>query len=80
MKIQATRKEWVMFVIVLILWLAFLVWLKSWLGLVVVPFIFDAYITKLIPWTWWTPVPSLQGPCDRSLKSEVPCGSCLNWR
>ena len=22
----------------------------------------------------------LQGPCDRSLKSEVPCGSCLNWR
>ena len=20
------------------------------------------------------------GPCDRSLKSEVPCGSCLNWR
>ena len=25
------------------------------------------------------PVPSLQGPCDRSLKSEVPCGSCLNW-
>ena len=21
-----------------------------------------------------------EGPCDRSLKSEVPCGSCLNWR
>ena len=27
-----------------------------------------------------SPVPSLQGACDRSLKSEVPCGSCLNWR
>ena len=27
-----------------------------------------------------SPVPSLQGPCDRTLKSEVPCGSCLNWR
>ena len=27
-----------------------------------------------------SPVPSLQGPCHRSLKSEVPCGSCLNWR
>src|SRR5574337_764842 len=25
-------------------------------------------------------VPRLQGPCDRSLKSEVPCGSCFNWR
>ena len=24
--------------------------------------------------------PPKQGPCDRSLKSEVPCGSCLNWR
>ena len=54
MKIQATRKQWVKFAIVLTLWLAFLVWLKSWLGLVVVPFIFDAYITKFIPWTWWT--------------------------
>ena len=53
MKIQATRKQWVKFAIVLTLWLAFLVWLKSWLGLVVVPFIFDAYITKFIPWTWW---------------------------
>ena len=24
--------------------------------------------------------PVCRGPCDRSLKSEVPCGSCLNWR
>ena len=53
MKIEATRKQWIQFAIVLMLWLAFLVWLKSWLGLVVVPFIFDAYITKIIPWTWW---------------------------
>ena len=51
--IQATRKQWIMFSIVLILWLVFLVWVRSWLGLVVVPFIFDAYITKKIPWTWW---------------------------
>ena len=51
--IKATRAQWIKFVIVLVLWLVFLVWLKSWLGLVVVPFIFDAYITKKIPWTWW---------------------------
>lgn len=31
----------------------FLVWLRSWLGLIVLPFIFDAYITHKIPWTWW---------------------------
>ncbi|WP_455674476.1 signal peptidase I [Phocaeicola sp.] len=51
--IKATRAQWIKFGIVLVLWLAFLIWLKSWLGLVVVPFIFDAYITKKIPWTWW---------------------------
>ena len=48
--IEATKKQWLKFAIALILWLAFLVWLKSWLGLVVVPLIFDAYITKKIPW------------------------------
>ena len=39
--------------IVLLLYFLFLLWVRSWLGLVVVPFIFDAYITKKIPWTWW---------------------------
>ncbi|MBQ8242192.1 MAG: signal peptidase I [Bacteroidaceae bacterium] len=53
MKIQATRKQWIKFIVVLVLYLIFLLWLKSWLGLVVIPFIFDAYITKKIPWTWW---------------------------
>src|SRR5574337_1413587 len=27
-----------------------------------------------------SPVPSLQGPCDRSLKSEVPCGDRKSTR
>ena len=53
MKIQATRKQWIKFIVVLVLYLIFLFWLKSWLGLVVIPFIFDVYITKKIPWTWW---------------------------
>ena len=47
--IQASRKQWLKFGIVLVLYLIFLIWLKSWLGLVVVPFIFDAYISKKIP-------------------------------
>ena len=51
--IRATRTQWIKFADVLALYLIFLVWLRSWLGLVVVPFIFDAYITKKIPWTWW---------------------------
>ena len=68
MKIEATPKQWIKFGIVLTLWLAFLVWLKSWLGLVVVPFIFDAYITKKIPWTWWK---ESKNPSVRSIMSWV---------
>lgn len=51
--IKATRTQWVKLAVVLVLYLLFLVWVRSWLGLVVLPFIFDAYITKKIPWTWW---------------------------
>lgn len=51
--VKATRTQWIKLAVVLGLYLLFLVWLRSGLGLLVVPFIFDAYITKKIPWTWW---------------------------
>ena len=47
------KVQWTKFVIVMILWLLFLYWLESWLGLIVVPFIYDAYISKKINWQWW---------------------------
>ena len=47
------KVQWLKFIIVLALYLLFLYWVKSWLGLIVVPFIFDAYITKKINWQWW---------------------------
>jgi len=47
------RKQWAKFIVVLVLYLLFLVWVKSWLGLIVVPFIYDIYITKKIRWQWW---------------------------
>ena len=50
---QIPRKQWIKFGIVTLLYLLFLIWIRSWLGLVVVPFLFDAYITKLIPWGFW---------------------------
>ena len=46
-------KQWTKFIIVLVLYLLFLYWVKSWWGLLVVPFIFDIYITKKIKWQWW---------------------------
>ena len=47
------KVQWTKFIIVLILYLIFLFWVKSWLGLIVVPFIYDAYISKKINWQWW---------------------------
>ena len=47
------KAQWIKFIIVIVLYLLFLVWLKSWLGLIVVPFIYDAYISKKINWKWW---------------------------
>ena len=47
------KVQWTKFIIVLVLYLLFLLWVKSWWGLIVVPFIYDVYITKKIRWTWW---------------------------
>ncbi len=45
--------RWIKLSIVLLLYLAFLVWVRSWWGLILVPVIYDAYISKIIPWGWW---------------------------
>jgi len=47
------KVQWVKFIVVLVLYLLFLYWVKSWWGLLVVPFIYDVYITKKIRWQWW---------------------------
>ena len=49
----AGRRQWIKMAAVMALYIAFIIWIRSWLGVVVIPFIFDAYITKLVPWTWW---------------------------
>ena len=46
-------KQWGWFIGVLALYLLFIYWLGSWWGLLVVPFIFDNYITHYINWGWW---------------------------
>ena len=40
------KVQWAKFAVVLALYLLFLIWVESWLGLIVVPFIFDVYITR----------------------------------
>lgn len=52
-KKPVTAKQWLKLAIVLVMYLAFLYWVGSWWGLIVVPFIYDVYITKKIRWQWW---------------------------
>lgn len=47
------KLQWTKFIVVTVLYLLFLFWVESWLGLLVVPFIFDIYISKKIKWQWW---------------------------
>ena len=47
------KKQWIKFGLVTLLYLLFLLWVKSWWGLLLLPFIYDAYISKKIPWKWW---------------------------
>ena len=46
------KVQWAKFVCVLVLYLLFLYWVGSWWGLLVIPFIYDVYITKEIKWQW----------------------------
>ena len=65
---KTRRKQWVKFAIVAALYLAFLYWVESWWGLLVLPFIYDIYISKKIKWGWWK---TAKSPAVRSIMSWV---------
>ena len=44
---------WVKFIVCTLLYAAFLYWVESWWGLLVMPFIYDAFISHKIKWGWW---------------------------
>lgn len=50
---EVSRREWCKMSLLMLLYILFLVWVRSWLGVVVIPFIFDLFITKIIKWDWW---------------------------
>ena len=65
---KATKKDWLKAIIAIALFIAFLYWVDAWWGLIVVPFIFDAYVTRFIPWTWWK---DAENPVVRTVMSWV---------
>ncbi len=52
------KPQWGMFVLLTTLFLLFLFWVGSWWGLLLLPFLFDAYITHRINWGWWREAPN----------------------
>ncbi len=52
-KKKVTWADWARAIIYSGLYICFLYWVDAWWGLIVLPFILDAYITRFIPWTWW---------------------------
>ena len=65
---KTTWKDWAKMLVVVALYIWFLAWVDAWWGLIVVPFIFDAYITRRIPWSWWK---ELENPVTRTIMSWV---------
>ena len=52
-EVNISRKELIKLIVILLLYILFLLWVKSWLGIIVIPFIIDCYTTRFIPWNWW---------------------------
>ena len=50
---EVSKKQWIKAGIYLALYILFLIWVKSWLGIIVIPFLIDAMTTRIITWDWW---------------------------
>ena len=65
---KPTWKNWAKGIVACSLLVGFLVWIRSWLGIIALPFVFDAYVTKKIKWDWWK---ELENPISRTIMSWV---------
>ena len=68
-----TRRNWPACIILIALYCAFLYWVGCWWGIIVIPFIYDAYITHKINWGWWR---DLENPVFRGIMSWVDALVC----
>lgn len=65
---KPTIKDWCLGIGLCVLLIVFLVWVRSWIGIIALPFIFDAYVTRKINWGWWK---ELENPVTRTIMSWV---------
>ena len=50
---QKSLKVWVKAVFWCIIYILFVVWVDNYLWIIGLPIVFDVFITKFVPWTWW---------------------------
>ena len=46
-------KQWIKAIIWCLIYILFIIWVGNFWWLLLLPFIFDAFVTSFIPWTWW---------------------------
>lgn len=52
-RFQKPAKQWIKCIFWSLIYILFIAWVGNFWWLLLLPFIFDVYITKFIPWTWW---------------------------
>ncbi len=50
---RVKKTRWIRFIVVSIIFVAWIVWLGSWWVILFYPLLADVYLTQFIPWTWW---------------------------
>ena len=48
-----SKTEWAKAIVWCLLYILFIIWVGSYGWLILLPLIFDAFITEYVPWTWW---------------------------
>jgi len=46
-------KQWIKAILWCVVYILFIVWVGTFWWLLLLPFIFDAFVTHFIPWAWW---------------------------
>lgn len=46
-------KQWIKAIVWCIIYILFITWVGNFWWLLLLPLVFDAFITRYIPWTWW---------------------------
>lgn len=52
-RLKQPRKQWIKAVVWCLIYILFIAWVGNYWWLLLLPVIFDAFVTRYINWTWW---------------------------